>query len=155
MFHLAFHVRRLPLAILLIALPAAASAEPLTPVGVFLHAAIPVKLIILGLIAATIAALVIVTGKLTSGPKLSGGSAFLSGLRLGGPLAGLVGAAYGALNMCLNLANIDTTPPINILARGGSEVMFLVLLGLVAGSVGVIAHWAIEARIDRTVLAGA
>jgi len=142
-------------AVALTALPAAASAEPLTPVGVFLHAAIPVKLIIIGLIVATIAALVILGGKLTSGPKLSGGSAFLSGLRLGGPLAGLVGAAYGALNMCLNLANIDTTPPVNILARGGSEVMFLVLLGLVAGSVGVIAHWAIEARIDRTVLAGA
>ena len=31
----------------------------------------------------------------------------------------------------------------------------LILLGLVAGSVGVIAHWAVEARIDRTVLAGA
>jgi hypothetical protein len=74
---------------------------------------------------------------------------------VGGPLAGLVGAAYGALNMCLNLANITSVPPVNILARGGSEVMFLMLLGLVAGSVGVIAHWWVEARIDRTVLAEA
>jgi hypothetical protein len=143
------------LAIALTALPVAASAEPLTPIGVFVHAAIPVKLIIVGLIVATVAALVVLGGKLSSGPRLSGGSAFLSGLRVGGPLAGLVGAAYGALNMCLNLANITVAVPTNILARGGSEVMMLILLGLVAGSVGVIAHWAVEARIDRTVLAGA
>lgn len=147
--------RRALLATLLTALPAMASAEPLTPIGVFAAATVAVKLVIVGLIVATVAALVILVGKLASGAKLSGGSAFLSGLRGGGPLAGMVGAAYGGMNMCLSLANVTTAVPSNILARGASEVMLVILLGLVAGSVGVIAHWAVEARIDRTVLAGA
>ena len=135
-----------------LALPASASAEPLTPIGVFLHAAIPVKLIILFLIGATAAAVVVAGQKLASGPRLAGGSAFLSGLRLGGPLAGLVGATYGALNMALNIANVPM-PPANIVAHGAAEVLMLILLGMVCGSVAVMAHWAVEARIDRTVMA--
>jgi hypothetical protein len=141
--------------ILCLALPAVASAEPLTPIGVFGNATVVVKLIILFLIGATFAAVGIAAAKLASGPRLSGGSAFLSGLRLGGPLAGLVGAAYGALNMALNLANTTEAAPVNILARGASEVLMVILLGLVCGSVAVFTHWAVEARIDRSVLASA
>jgi hypothetical protein len=148
-------LRSAAVAAVFLALPAAATAEPLTPIGVFVDAAIPVKLIMLGLIVAPVAALVILAGKLAAGSRLSGGSAFLSGLRVGGPLAGLVGAAYAGMLMCMNLANTADPVPARLLARGGTEVMMALLLGLVAGSVGVIAHWAVEARIDRTVLAGA
>ncbi len=133
-------------------LPTAASAEPLTGLGVFNEATPVVKVILLGLVAATLAAIVVSTLKVVSGPRLAGGSAFLSGLRVGGPLAGLVGAAYSGLNMALNLANVVEPAPLNILARGASEVLMVILLGLVAGSVAVIANWAVEARIDRTVL---
>ncbi len=146
---------RFAAAALLVAIPAAASAEPLTPIGVFVNATPVVKMIILFLIVATLAAIVVAAGKLSSGPRLSGGSAFLSGLRLGGPLAGLVGAAYGSLNMALALANTIQPAPTNILARGAAEVLMLILLGLVCGSIAVMAHWAVEARIDRTVLGAA
>jgi hypothetical protein len=147
------HVHRAGLGLFaLLALPTVASAEPLTAVGVFNEATLVVKVILLGLIVVTLAAIVVSTLKVASGPRLSGGSAFLSGLRVGGPLAGLVGAAYSGLNMALNLANVAQPAPVNILARGASEVLMVILLGLVAGSVAVIANWAVEARIDRTVL---
>lgn len=109
------------------------------------------KLIILGLIVATLAALLVCSLKLLSGTRLSGGSAFLSGLRLGGPLAGLLGAAYGGLNMSIGLANVHT-PPVSVLAHGAAEIMLLVVLGLLSGAVAVFTHWAVEARIDRAVL---
>jgi hypothetical protein len=136
----------------LLAFPGAAPAAPLTVAGVFSNAALPVKLIIVGLVVATLAAVVICGMKVASGHRLSGGSAYLSGLRLGGPLAGLVGAAYGALNMCLGLANVAGPVPVQVLAHGAAEVMMLILLGLISGSVAVIANWAVEARIDRAVL---
>lgn len=146
-------LRRAGLGLLICAVvPAAAHADPLTPIGVFEHAAVTPKLMIIGLIAATLAAIVVSALKVASGPRLSGGSAFISGLRLGGPLAGLVGASYSGLAMALNLANTAQTPPANIIARGASEVLLLILLGVISGAVAVVAHWAIEARIDRTVL---
>lgn len=129
-----------------------ASNETLTLIGVFAHAAHFVQLIIAGLVAATLAALAVCGLKVVQGPRLTGGSAFLSGLRLGGPLAGLTGAAYGALNMSIGLANTPSPVPAQLLAHGAAEVITLILLGLVSGSVAVITNWAVEARIDRTVL---
>jgi biopolymer transport protein ExbB/TolQ len=137
----------------LLAFPALAQAAPLTPAVVFMNAAPLPKLIILGLVVASVAAIVICVMKLSAGRKLSGGSAFLSGLRVGGPLAGLLGAALGCLNMSLGIANLPVTPPMNVLARGIAEAVLLVTLGLLAGSVAVIANWAVEAKIDRALLA--
>lgn len=134
--------------------PAAAFAAPLTPGLVFQNAALPVKAIALGLVIATLAAGVVCGLKLASGPSLAGGSAFLSGLRLGGPLAGFVGAAYGGLLMSIYAANSATAAPAPVIAQGVAEAMMLILLGLACGAVAVIANWAVEARIDRAVLGG-
>ena len=103
---------------------------------------------------ATVAAGVVCWTKLASGPRLAGGSAFLSGLRLGGPLAGLVGAAYGGLLMAIYTANSATLAPAHVVAQGVAEAMMVILLGLLCGAVAVIANWAVEARIDRAVLGG-
>jgi biopolymer transport protein ExbB/TolQ len=132
----------------------AASAEPLTPAAIFGHASPFVQAIILGLVAATLAAIVVCIMKLASRSKLAGGSAFISGLRVGGPLAGFLGAAWGGLNMAIGLANLAEPVPVNVLAHGWAEAMFLIVLGLLCGAVAVICHWAIEARIDRAVLRG-
>jgi hypothetical protein len=137
-----------------VALPAAASAEPLTVIGVFQDAAIPIKLLAIGLVLVTVAAMVVCAVKLASGPGLTGGSAFLSGLRLGGPLAGLVGAAYTGFLMAVNLANASSPVPGALLARGWAEVLALVLLGVLSGAVAVMAKWAVDSRIDRAVLKG-
>jgi hypothetical protein len=132
--------------------PAAAHAEPYSIPSVFTDAPIPIKVLMLSLAAATVAAIAVCLRKLAQGPRLSGGSAYLRGLRYGGPLAGLVGAALGGLNMVIGVANLGATPPLSALAHGIAEIVALVLLGLVSGAVAVIANWAVDARIDRTIL---
>ncbi|MDP1738647.1 MAG: MotA/TolQ/ExbB proton channel family protein [Caulobacter sp.] len=133
-------------------LPAVAHADPLTPLGIFAEAAPLMKLIMLGLVGATLAAVVVCGIKLASGPRLTGGSAFLSGLRLGGPLAGFLGAAYASLNIFVAIANIPEPVSLKVAAPGIAEALFLLGLGLLTGAVAVIANWAVEARIDRAVL---
>jgi biopolymer transport protein ExbB/TolQ len=136
------------------ALPALALAAPLTPSLVFMDAAPFPKLIMLGLIGAVIATLVICGKKLFAGPHLAGGSAFVSGVRLGGPLAGALGASYTMLMGFMGIANVDYPVTLKIIAPGLAEATFLLGLGLFAGAVAVVGHWALEARIDRDVLKG-
>ena len=81
-------------ALSLAALPAVAAAAPLTPALVFMDAAPFPKLIMLGLIGAGIATVAICARKLSAG-SLAGGSAFVSGVRLG-PLKDTRGAALDA-----------------------------------------------------------
>lgn len=134
------------------ALPALALAAPLTPALVFMDAAPFPKLIMVGLIGAVIATIVICAKKLMAGPMLAGGSAFVSGVRLGGPLAGALGASYTMLMGFMGIANVDYPVTLKIIAPGLAEATFLLGLGLFAGAVAVVGHWALEARIDRDVL---
>ena len=118
--------------------PGVAFAAPdLTFATVIGDAAGTMKFIMIALVLAAIAAIALTALKVLPGRRLSGGSAFVSALRLGGPLIGLLGASF---------------VPMPMLAPGFAEAAMLVFLGLVAGVVGVICHWVIEARIDRTVL---
>ncbi len=126
--------------------------HPITPAVVFAHAAPLEKLIMLALMAAVVAAIWVLALKLSGGRRLTGGSAFLSGLRLGGPVIGVLGACVSLLSMALGYANIAGDPSLKILAPGFAEVFLLVGLGFLAGTVAVLAHWAVESRIDRQVL---
>ncbi len=72
-------------AAVLVALPAVVWAAPYTMAAVFQNAAPVPKLIMVGLLGATLAAIIVCVLKLASGPRLSGGSAYLSGRRRGGP----------------------------------------------------------------------
>jgi hypothetical protein len=134
--------------------PAAALAqsERLTPAGVFLDADPVMKLVMVALVASAMAAVVVGTRKLMSGPRLTGGSAYLSALRLGAPLLGLLGAAYVALFTFIGVSNSPTPVPFGVLAPGLAEAVLVLVLGLFAGAVAVAFHWAVEARIDRAVL---
>ena len=123
----------------------------LTPVTIFFDAALPVQIIVVALIAAAIAAVAVTIRKVASGPHLTGGSAYLSALRLGAPLLGLLGSAFNGLMMFIALARFGNQP-INVLAPGLAEATFLVVMGLIVGVVGVICHWIVEARVDRAVL---
>ena len=123
----------------------------LTPIDVFAFSAPFQKLIAIALIAAIAAALIVLALKLARG-RLSGGSAFLSGLRLGGPIIGALGACNSLLHMTLGYANVPGEPPFKVLAPGFAESFLLIGLGLLAGTVAVLAHWAVESRIDRQVL---
>ena len=146
-------VRRLvTLSLALAAAPAAAQAAPLTVGQVFADASPIAQAVMLSLIAASLAAVVVSARKVASGPHLAGGSAFLSGLRLGGPLVGCLGAAYVALLIFLGVANVPAPTPLKMIAPGLAEAALMIGLGLLAGVVGVVANWAVEARIDRAVL---
>ena len=133
-------------------IPGVAHAADLSLPAVFGNAAPLQKLVILGLLAATVASVVVSTRKLTS-RHLDGGSAFVSGLRFGGPIAGVFGAAYAALKMSVGIATIPTAPTLKVLAPGFAEVATLVAIGFCSGIVAVALNWAIQARIDREVLA--
>ena len=137
-----------------LAMPAVAAAGPITPVAVVANATAVAKLILLCLLVLIGAAVVVCARTLASGPRLAGGSAFLAGLRLGGPLTGLMGAAWSGFMMSMGLANIGRPAPINVLAPGLAEMSLMIVLGLLAGAVGVVGTWAVEARIDRAVLNG-
>jgi hypothetical protein len=139
-------------ALALSAIPGVVLAAPrLTLPGVFADADETMKGLMILMVVAALAAAVVTVVKLGAGRKLSGGSAFVSALRLGGPLIGLLGAAFVLLNGFVGIANVGEVP-MSVLAPGYAEAALLVFLGLFAGVVGVICHWIIEARIDRTVL---
>lgn len=123
----------------------------LTPVGIFAEAALPMKVIIIALLVAAIAAIVVTIRKVASGRHLTGGSAYLSALRLGAPLLGLLGAAFNGLMGFLAIARFGP-PSMQVLAPGLAEAFFLLVLGLLVGFIGVVCHWIVEARIDRAVL---
>ncbi|WP_298099585.1 hypothetical protein [Brevundimonas sp.] len=138
--------------LMLASLPITAAAAPrLTIAKVFLDADETMQFLMIALVAASLAAIVVTGLKLASGKRLNGGSAFVSALRLGGPLMGLVGAAFVVLMGFIGIANFGPVP-MPVLAPGFAEAALLFLLGLIAGVVGVVCHWIIEARIDRTVL---
>ncbi|MDI1325845.1 MAG: hypothetical protein PSV23_03495 [Brevundimonas sp.] len=149
---------RLPLptataGLMLASLPGAAFAQSrLTLSGVFADADETMKALMIALVAASLAAVVVTALKLASGRRLNGGSAFVSALRLGGPLMGLVGAAFVLLMGFIGIANANGPVPVTVLAPGFAEAALLFLLGLIAGVVGVVCHWIIESRIDRAVL---
>ncbi len=137
----------------LASIPVVVLAQPrLTLSGVFADADETMKFLMTVLIAAALASIVVTALKLASGRRLNGGSAFVSALRLGGPLMGLVGAAFVLLMGFIGIANSGGPVPVTVLAPGFAEAALLFLLGLIAGVVGVVCHWIIEARIDRTVL---
>jgi hypothetical protein len=123
-----------------------------TPADVFALAGPLQKLVMIVLILAMAAALVVLAMKLSGGKRLNGGSAFLSGLRLGGPIIGGLGACASLLNMTIAYAGLPGDPPLKILAPGFAEVFLQVGVGFLAGAVAVVANWAVESRIDRQVL---
>jgi len=140
-------------AVAVASIPGLAVAAPqLTLASVFADADETMKAIMILLAAAALAAVLVTVFKVASGRRLAGGSAFVSALRLGGPLFGLLGAIFVLLMGFIGIANAGMSVPIAVLAPGFAEAALLFLLGLLAGVVGVICHWIIEARIDRAVL---
>ena len=142
--------RMVQASVFLLALPTAASAaeRPLRPIHIFGDSAPLQKLIILFLAGSIVATGVIVARALTS-RRPSSGSAFVSGLKTGGPLVGLLGALYSFMNGAIGVANIPITPTARIIAPGVAESLFVLGLGVLAGAVAAFAHAFIEARSAR------
>ena len=127
-------------------------ASPLDLMVVLRNAAPLVQLFLLLLAIASFAAIFVCVAKLATGPRVAGGSAYLSALRLGGPIFGLIGAAISLFHMFVGLANVAGPVPIQVLSRGWAEATVLLLAGLITGGLAVIANWVVEARLDRVIL---
>lgn len=134
------------------ATPALAQQGAVTLSTVIGEAAPTMKLLMLVLISGAVASVIIAVRKIMAGPALVGGSAFLQALRLGGPLIGLLGAAFNGVQMFIGLSNSPEPVPFGLLAPGLAEAATLAMLGLLTGVVAVICNWAVESRIDRAVL---
>ena len=129
----------------------ALAADNLTLSSVLVSSVLPIKVIVAALIVSAVAALVI-AGRKLSEPDLTGGSAYISALRLGAPLAGLAGAAMNAFWAFSGIASVGKSMPFAVFAPSLAEASLVLLLGLIVGVVAVVCQWTIEARIDRTVL---
>jgi biopolymer transport protein ExbB/TolQ len=128
------------------------SFHRITAIDVFQFAGPLQKAVVIALLAAMAAAVVVLAVKLASGKKLDGGSAFLSSLRLGGPILGGLGACWSLFNMTLGYAGVPGDPSPKIMAPGFAEAFLQVGLGFLVGVVAVLCHWAVTSRIDRQVL---
>jgi hypothetical protein len=129
-----------------------AAAHRVTPIDVFQDAAPLQQLIVIALLLAMAAAVVVMVVKVSGGRRLAGGSAFLSGLRLGAPVIGGLGACSALFSMTLGVANVPIPVTLRMMAPGFAEAFLLASLGFLAGAVAVFCHWAVESRIDRQVL---
>ena len=72
--------------------------------SVFQNSAPIQKLLIIALAIACVTAVVLALTKISSSRRPKDGSAFLSGLRLGGPILGLLGACRAAYGISVGLA---------------------------------------------------
>lgn len=140
------------LTLCLVAPTAALAQSRLGVATVFVESAPLMKFLMLVMGVAAIAAIVVTAMKLSSGRRLAGGSSFVSALRLGGPLIGLLGAIFNLLMIFIGIANAAEPVPFEVLAPGFAEASMLFFIGLFVGVVAVTCHWVIEAQIDRTVL---
>ncbi|MDP3403200.1 MAG: hypothetical protein Q8S03_00840 [Brevundimonas sp.] len=131
---------------------AALAGPPPTTFDLIMLADPTLKGLMIALFLAVLAALAVTGRKVMSGPSLTGGSNYLQALRLGGPLLGLLGAAYSFLMTTIAIANIGQQPSYPVLAPSVTGAAFVVVLGLGTGLVALICNWIIEARIDHTVL---
>jgi len=132
--------------------PSNAHPLVLTPFKIFQLTDLPQQAIMVLLVIASLAALAVAAAKLSGGQRLAGGSAYLSGLRLGGPIIGGLGAAWSLLNATIGYANVGGDLPIRVMTPGFAEALLQISLGFFAGAVAVFANWAVESRIDRQVL---
>lgn len=110
---------------LLLATPAFAAppSRGLTVLGVFGAAAAPVQLIALLLLAAVIAAPILLA---------LGRPSALGALAKGSPLLALAAGLYTLLASTVGVANSPAVPPLTVLAPGLAEVLFMLVLGLLA-----------------------
>lgn len=126
-----------------------APADRLTLGGVFMDADIVVKLLMAGLILATLAALALwIAGDLRPRGKAAGAITYLSGLGAAAPLVGLFAAAYTLLHSFIGLSNVRPAPTLSIMAPGFAEATFSLALGLLAAAIGVIGHRQLKARLQ-------
>lgn len=106
---------------------AATDQQPLTLIAIFAHAAIPVKLIAVILLAGLIA-----------GPAFAAAhldAKYLTAIARSALPLGFAAAAYTLLAGAVGIANLGVTPSLPILAPGLAEALMMAMLGLLTAGV--------------------
>ena len=128
------------------------AADRLNLAGVYANASIAMKLVLWGLTAAVIAAVVVwavqalrLSQRRSDG--VAGGVAYLSAQAAAAPLFGLFGVAYALLSGFIGIANVRPTPNLTVLAPGLAEASLSLGLGLLAAAIAVVGHRHLKARL--------
>jgi biopolymer transport protein ExbB/TolQ len=128
------------------------AAERLSLGRVYANASIPMKLVLWGLTAAVVAAIVIwavQTLRLSQrrSDGVAGGVAYLSAQAAAAPLFGLFGMTYALLSGFIGIANVRPTPNLTVLAPGLAEASLSLGLGLLAAAIAVVGHRHLKAKL--------
>lgn len=136
-----------------------APEQRLTLLRIFMDADPVVKLLMAGLLLATLVAMAAWIGGVLRAPgraeRLGGAVAYLSGLAAAGPLIGCFGASYTLLGSAVGLANVRPAPVIGVVAPGLAEALLCVALGLLAAAISKIGRSHLKARILAAPVEGA
>jgi hypothetical protein len=141
------HLTLVAAAAVMLATPAVASTgkQPLTLIGIFADAAIPVKLI----------ALLLLTG-LVAGPVIAiarPNAKWLTAINKSALPLGFAAAAYTLLAGAVGIANLGATPSLAVLAPGLAEALMMAMLGLLTAGVARLAGELSQRRPEDTGLA--
>jgi len=118
------------------------------------HALPLFQVVMVGMVLATIAAIVLWAVcqlrllRDRSSP-VDGALAFLSGLVVAAPLFGAAIAAYTLLHVSLGIANLRPTPSLIVLAPGFAEGALALFLGLLTAAVASVLHAILKASRTR------
>ncbi len=128
------------------------AGDRLDLMGVFAHAGPVMKVVLFGLLAVSLIAVAVwIVQLVRPGERRSHGlaaaSAWLSGVAAAGPLVGVFGAAYAALNGFIGISNVRPTPSLTVLAPGFAEAMLSVGLGLLAAAIATIGARHLQAKL--------
>ena len=128
--------------------------EPLTLGDVLLNAAVPVQVVMIGLIVAAVVSLGLWGAGLAKvgqgdAKGLAGALGRLRIVRSAGAPLGALAASFTLMSGFVGLANVSPQPSLAVLAPGWAEAALAVMLGLLATSVAVICERHLESRIRR------
>lgn len=128
--------------------------RPLTLGDVLLNAAVPVQVVMIGLIVAAVMSLGLWGAGLAKVGKgdakgLAGALGRLRIVRSAGAPLGALAASFTLMSGFVGLANVSPQPSLAVLAPGWAEAALAVMLGLLATSVAVICERHLESRIRR------
>jgi biopolymer transport protein ExbB/TolQ len=121
---------------------------------VFLDASPVNRAVMVGLIIATVVAVVLWAVRLTQKVDVTGWSlSYFRGLKGAGPFVGATGAAYTLLLSFIAVSNVRPSPSLTVMAPGIAEAILQILLGLLAAAVAVVCERHLEGRIRRAAAA--
>jgi hypothetical protein len=129
-------------------LNAIAPAERLNLIGVYAHASPTMKVVLFGLTAAAVAAVVVWARQALGRGESRGGLAYLSAQAAAAPLFGLFGVSYALLSGFIGISNVRPTPTLTILAPGLAEAALSLGLGLLAAAIATVGYHHLKGRLQ-------